>query len=94
MYDMAVHVPHLNHDEHTSFQGFLHASVDPGYLHWLVEEGAHVGVVGGVHLLQEAAVLLLWSVAYQTLQHHSRSATLAVPQAAPPSRQMNPDARV
>lgn len=54
---------------HFFFQGFPHASVDPGYLHWLVEEGAHVGVVGGVHLLQEAAVLLLWSVAYQTLQH-------------------------
>lgn len=45
--------------------------VDTGYLYWLVEEGAHISVVGLVHLLQEAAVLLLWFVAYQTLQHHS-----------------------
>lgn len=45
--------------------------VDVGYLHRPVEEGAHVAIVGLVHLLQEAAVLFLRFVAYQTLQHHS-----------------------
>lgn len=45
--------------------------VDVGYLHRLVEEGAHVAIVGLIHLLQEAAVLFLRFVAYQTLQHHS-----------------------
>lgn len=47
------------------------SSVDVGYLHRPVEEGAHVAIVGLVHLLQEAAVLFLRFVAYQTLQHHS-----------------------
>lgn len=70
IYDMYVHVSHLNHDEGKS--------ADTGYLHWLLEEGAHVAVVGVVHLLQEAAGLLRWSVADQTLQDHSWSATLAV----------------
>lgn len=45
--------------------------VDVGYLHRPVEEGAHVAIVGLVHVLQEAAVLFLRFVAYQTLQHHS-----------------------
>lgn len=44
---------------------------DVGYLHRPVEEGAHVAIVGLVHLLQEAAVLFLRFVTYQTLQHHS-----------------------
>lgn len=73
-----VHISHLNHDEGLIFAALLRVSVDTGYLDWLLEEGAHVAEVGLVHLLQEAALLLLWSVAYQPLQHHSRSATLAV----------------
>lgn len=73
-----MHISHLNHDEGLIFGGLLRVSVDTGYLDWLLEEGAHVAEVSLVHLLQEAALLLLWSVAYQPLQHHSWSAMLAV----------------
>lgn len=51
-----------------TFQGSLHVSVETGYLSGPVEEGAHVVAVGLVHLPQEAAALLLGSVADQTLQ--------------------------
>lgn len=71
MSEINVHISHLNHDEGIILGGLLCVSVDTGYLDWLLEEGAHVAEVGLVHLLQEAALLLLWSVAYQPLQHHS-----------------------
>lgn len=69
--EIYVHISRFNHDEGLIFGGLLRVSVDTGYLDWLLEEGAHVAEVGLVHLLQEAALLLLWSVAYQPLQHHS-----------------------
>lgn len=71
MSEIHMHISHLNHDEGLIFGGLLRVSVDTGYLDWLLEEGAHVAEVSLVHLLQEAALLLLWSVAYQPLQHHS-----------------------
>lgn len=68
-----VQPSHLYRDECIFSQVYFVCmpGVDVGYLHRPVEEGAHVAIVGLVHLLQEAAVLLLRFVAYQTLQHHS-----------------------
>lgn len=43
----------------------------PHLMCFLLKEGLNVVIIKLLHLLQEAAVLFLWSVTYQTLKDNS-----------------------